>query len=749
MELSVEQAMQQAVAAQSQSKLEEAEGFYRAILQSLPTHPEANHNLGLIAVSVNKAETALAFFKIALESKPKIGQFWLSYIDTLIKNNQIETAKTVLKQGKNTGLFGNRFDDLDKQLNANNIAPSELQLNNLLEQYNNGQYDEAEKLALLITQQFPEHQFGWKVLAAIYGNTSRQTEAIEASQKAIQLVPDDAETHNNLGNAFIALGRLDEAEVSLRQSITKKPDYHEAYNNLGIMLKELGRLDEAEISLKQAILIKPSFIETHYNLGCVLKELGRLNEAEVNFRQAITLKPNDVEAHNNLGITLKELDRLDEAEVTLRQAIALKFDYAEGHNNLGVTLQKLGRLGDAEVSFRQALAFKSDFSHAHNNLGGVLKELGRLDEAEVSFRQTIAMKYDDTEAHNYLGATLRLMGRLEEAEVSLRQAIKLKPDYAEAHDNLGITLQLIGKLDEAEASFRHSILVNPDNSSAYYNLGMFLLFIEQYENAAECFKLSDFYKSKFYLLRCLYLLDKESLFYAQLDYFIEKDEVHPIIGSLVCRSALRYGVEKRNLFCKKPLNYILKTDLSTQYDFNEVFVKTVRNILNENRVPKKIQGLLSNGYQTHGNIFDIEPEATREIQKIIRTEVDKYKVRFKDCSEGLIKHWPSQYNLYGWFINMKRGGELRPHMHEQGWISGSIYINVPQKSKIDSGNLVVCIEDSPTTENKNHLESIDVVTGNMYLFPASLLHYTIPFDSDEERIVLAFDIVPNGNKFEE
>jgi hypothetical protein len=98
---------------------------------------------------------------------------------------------------------------------------------------------------------------------------------------------------------------------------------------------------------------------------------------------------------------------------------------------------------------------------------------------------------------------------------------------------------------------------------------------------------------------------------------------------------------------------------------------------------------------------------------------------------------------------MKRGGELKPHMHEQGWISGSIYINVPQKSKNDSGNLVVCIDDSPTIKNKNNTESIDVVTGNLCLFPASLLHYTIPFESEEERIVLAFDVVPNDNKFEE
>jgi hypothetical protein len=39
---------------------------------------------------------------------------------------------------------------------------------------------------------------------------------------------------------------------------------------------------------------------------------------------------------------------------------------------------------------------------------------------------------------------------------------------------------------------------------------------------------------------------------------------------------------------------------------------------------------------------------------------------------------------------------------------------------------------------------IDVVTGSMVLFPASLMHHTIPFESEEERIVLAFDVIPKG-----
>ena len=92
---------------------------------------------------------------------------------------------------------------------------------------------------------------------------------------------------------------------------------------------------------------------------------------------------------------------------------------------------------------------------------------------------------------------------------------------------------------------------------------------------------------------------------------------------------------------------------------------------------------------------------------------------------------------------MKSGGELRPHMHENGWISGSIYINVPPKSNVNNGNLVVCINDDNyllegTTPNE---KIIDVTTGVLCLFPASLLHYTIPFESKEERIVLAFDIL--------
>ena len=57
MELTIEQTLLSGVAAHNAGKLEEAERLYRAILQSQPAHTDANHNLRVIAVSVNKANS--------------------------------------------------------------------------------------------------------------------------------------------------------------------------------------------------------------------------------------------------------------------------------------------------------------------------------------------------------------------------------------------------------------------------------------------------------------------------------------------------------------------------------------------------------------------------------------------------------------------------------------------------------------------------------------------------------------------
>ena len=483
MEITVDQALQQGVVARKEGKLKEAERLYRAILQSQPLHPDANHNLGVLAVLANKVDTALPLFKFALEANPEIEQFWLSYIDALIKEQQFDNANQVLEQAKNQGVAGEKLNVLETQIpltsqvnnpkssaqkkgmkfsekrrklaenkkkkkrekqNLKNINPPEEEINNLLQHYQSGRYDDAEKLAVSITERFPEHEFGWKALGTILSQTGRFSESLVPSQKSVQLAPQDAEAHNTLGNTLQELGRLGEAEASYTQAIAVKPDFAEAHSNLGNTLKDLDRLGEAEASLRQAIALQPNFAAAHYNLGSTLQKLGRLDEAEASYTQAIALKP----------------------------------DYAEAHSNLGNTLQELGRLGEAEASYTHAITLKPDFAEAHSNLGNTLHELGRLDEAKASYTHAITLKPDFFEAHNYLGITLQELGRLEEAEASYTQAIALKPDYAAAHNNLGIMLQELGRLEDSIEAYNKSLSINPGFSEAWGNIFFPLLAIK-------------------------------------------------------------------------------------------------------------------------------------------------------------------------------------------------------------------------------------------------------------------------------
>ena len=412
MAMTIEEALQQGVAAHQEGKLQEAERFYRAILQSQPVHPDANHNLGVLAVAAGKPIEALPLFMAALKANPQIEQFWLSYIEALLKLERVEEAERVLVESEKSGVSSEKLKAFHRQIrkplpeskkktrkgltvsekrkrlaekkkskkrreqgDQPSGTPSQNQINVLLGHYEAGRFEEAEALATLLTQQFPNHPFANKVLGVVLQQTGRLAESLAPMQLAVKLSPQDAQAHSNLGAT----------------------------------LKELERFDEAEASCRQAIAIQADFADAHYNLGKTLKALGRLDESESSYKQAVILKPNFADAHSNLGNTLQELDRFDEAEASYRQAIALKPDYAEAHYNLGNMLKALGRIDESVASYKQAIKLKSDYADAHINLGNALKALGSLDEALASYKQAITMKPSHADAHNNL---LMLIGSM-------------------------------------------------------------------------------------------------------------------------------------------------------------------------------------------------------------------------------------------------------------------------------------------------------------------------------------------------
>ena len=116
MEFTLDQVIKKGIEAHKAGKAQEADKYYTAILKTEPKHPDANHNMGVLAVSVGKVEIAIPFFKTALEANPKIKQYWLSYIDALIELGQIENAKSILYRAKSEGLDVDSFDRLESRL---------------------------------------------------------------------------------------------------------------------------------------------------------------------------------------------------------------------------------------------------------------------------------------------------------------------------------------------------------------------------------------------------------------------------------------------------------------------------------------------------------------------------------------------------------------------------------------------------------------------------------------------------------
>ena len=472
-----------------------------------------------------------------------------------------------------------------------------------------------------------------------------------------------------------------------------------------------NNIEGAQNLYKEVLKINPNHTPALNNLGVVFKTIGENQKAKDCYEKAIEIDPSNADAHCNLGMIFKELEENQKAIDCYERAIKINPKHVNAYNNLGVVFQKLVQRQKAKDCYEKAIEFNPSNADAYLNLGTIFGELEENQKAIDCYER----------------------------------AIKINPKYRNAYNNLGGIFNKLGNYKKAIDNYEKSIEIDPKYEITIYNLGVALHATQQYKKAAEKFKLIKFKNSKSFLLSCLYSLDDKFNFFETLDDQIKQGEINAIIGSLCSRSEIKYGVKKLNPFCGDPLKYSLKIDLTEKYDFKDIFVDPIKSFLKQNIFSTTHQDLLTNGLQTAGNLFDKKNYFLDRIKDIIYLEVEKYQDHFKKSNEGIIRNWPKSHNINAWLVSMKSGGKLYPHIHDYGWLSGSIYINVPPKLKTDSGNLVVCVNDQEIEIEKdtNAKKIMDVVTGNLCLFPSSLYHYTIPFESNEERIVLAFDVMPN------
>jgi tetratricopeptide (TPR) repeat protein len=219
------------------------------------------------------------------------------------------------------------------------------------------------------------------------------TEAEELYRTALQLDPNSAAAHHNLGTLLAQGDHSDEAIAHFEKAIALRPDSAESRTNLANALARLNRLDQSiaefekvlEISRRQA----EPYLRACYNIGVSLQAAARHEAAIAHYRRAIAIDPDYAEAHNALGNALTKCRREQEALAHYERFAAIRPELAEAQNNLGVALHAANREAEAIARFANALAIKPDYPDAYGNLGLALESLGRIKEATQAYEMAI------------------------------------------------------------------------------------------------------------------------------------------------------------------------------------------------------------------------------------------------------------------------------------------------------------------------------------------------------------------------
>lgn len=516
--------------------------------------------------------------------------------------------------------------------------------------------------------------------------------------------------------------------------------------NAVLALCQAGRWAEVEARVGPMLRAFPNDVGLHNLLGSAHAEQGRHAAAAESFRKAAALAPKSPELQFNLGVACGQAGRWDDAVAAYRRATALKPGFEVAHYNLGTALKQLGRLDEAAASLRAAIALQPGYVAAHGNLGAVLQAQGRLDDAVASYRQALAIA-PNAKGHLSLASALRMQGRLDEAALQLHEALALEPGYADAHNNLGETLWDLGRADAALAAYRAALTIDPAHGEANYNLGTLLYDGGRLDEAIPYFERSGLRDWQERRLYCLYKSRRFDDFRAALQPLLAQRPTSPFLATLSAHHAANFGEPDPYGFCRRPLDFVHHARIDALAEPGSVLVQDLLRDVTGAEIAERKQGRLHHGIQSAGNLFK-RPEASfRTLAGLIERALDDYRARFAGADCEYMRAFPARSVFSSsWYVKMRRGGHLTSHIHETGWLSGVVYLAMPPRAPESTEG---CIEfsthgdDYPKQRDDFPVATVAPQVGDIVLFPSSLFHRTIPFEAEQDRVCVAFDLQPD------
>jgi len=496
---------------------------------------------------------------------------------------------------------------------------------------------------------------------------------------------------------------------------------------------------------KSAFNSQPTQQEIQQLIG--LLNNNQLAQAESIAKKLISKHANVFILHHVLSLALDGQQKFAESVISYKNALKLQPNTPDLLFNLGIALTHINQFDEAIATYQKAIQIKPDFFEAYGNLGTVLQTQGQLIAAIESYQKGLKINPQDARGYFNLGTALRDNGALAEAVNSYKKAISLFPNYTDAHNNLGETLRDLGDMHAAVNSYQAALALNPNHAQANYNMAEFCYLAKRYLDAIPYFEASQLDDWQERRLYCLYKAEKFSDFKAQRDALINHSKhTSPFLATLSTHYSINFSEPDPYNFCKNGLDFVYRKSIPELV--NTDLLQALLNDINTADIAERKQGRLTNGQQSAGNLFKRNEASFQTLAGLIKQQFLAYKNHFIDADCELIQSFPKDLEFTSsWYVKMQQGGHLSAHIHEFGWISGAVYLAMPDTNGLEGAfEYGTHGDDYPITQpDKNFMfptAQIMPNVGDIVLFPSSLFHRTIPFNSADSRICIAFDLKP-------
>ncbi len=474
-----------------------------------------------------------------------------------------------------------------------------------------------------------------------------------------------------------------------------------------------------------------------------LLQHGNHKQAEAKARKLAKKFPSAPVLLDILSKALLGQEKFVEASKVLEKLIVVKPDHYDGYYNLGLVYMNMGKPELAIERFRYVIEKAGGSADAYTNLGAAFFELERYAEAAENYEKAVELNPEFAPALRNLGASLRMINRLEESEKYLEKLPFLKPGFAPGHLSLGVTQRLLGKTEKAKKSFETSLALEPDNREAHNELGNLHYTAGEYGESIRYFEKVDTKISRAQILEAMHQDGADhSLLLDRLSELNSQDPLNLRAAAFSAFASQQYGVEDTHTFAPNPLDYVsvkfLDDVLADDPEFLQRLMNGAGSLTSawENHTTR-------GGYQSFGNLFD-EGEVFAKLETIIRSELKRYRKEKSQLSGEIVRQFPKHYELDGWHVKLLKSGHQKPHIHSRGWVSGVIYLKVPEKMPGDEGAISFSLHGYDYRKLDENIPELihQPKAGELVFFPSSLFHSTVPFETDEDRQCIAFDMIP-------